>query len=367
MDNQTNSPLPPLYARWFNDLLGGDIPSESRATCSDCAMCESTTEPQPHNSRFYNPQSKCCTYLPMLPNFLVGMILTDDDPSMAGGRATVEARLQAGLAVTPRGLEWPLKGRAQYTQMEVRAFGRAQSLRCPHYLSEQGGLCGIWKYRNSVCSTWFCKYVRGAVGRNFWESVKHLLLAIEDELSQWCALQLELTDSALEFLLAPKLMPEQQPRFTLEDLDEKVDLEQQRRIWGNWYGREPEFYRACGELIAPLCWSKVQTICGTKVQVQARLAQQAYGLSLVDEIPERLRMGSFSVTEASRGFFNLYHPAIGMDTVPLSERVMKLLPYFDGRSTTEIVNQIVEREGLRFTDELLRRLVDFKILVPAEG
>jgi hypothetical protein len=45
---------------------------------------------------------------------------------------------------------------------------------------------------------------------------------------------------------------------------------------------------------------------------------------------------------------------------------MRLIPYFDGRPTTEIVNQIAEKEGLRFTSELLRRLVDFKILTPAE-
>ena len=44
---------------------------------------------------------------------------------------------------------------------------------------------------------------------------------------------------------------------------------------------------------------------------------------------------------------------------------MRLLPYFDGRPIADIVNQIVEKEGLRFTDELLRRLVDFNILVPA--
>ena len=46
---------------------------------------------------------------------------------------------------------------------------------------------------------------------------------------------------------------------------------------------------------------------------------------------------------------------------------MRLLPYFDGRPTAESVAQIVAKEGLRFTDELLRRLVDFRILVAAEG
>jgi hypothetical protein len=179
MDHKKSSPLPPLYANWFDDLLGGDIPSETRATCSDCAMCESRPTPKNPGVNFFNAQSKCCTYLPLLPNFLVGMILNDQDPAMATGRASIEKRLDAGLAVTPRGLEWPLKMRAEYTQMEPSAFGQTQSLRCPHYVNEQGGLCGIWKYRNSICSTWFCKYVRGAVGKEFWETAKVLLQAIE--------------------------------------------------------------------------------------------------------------------------------------------------------------------------------------------
>lgn len=366
MGQNKTSPLPPLYAGWFDDLLGGDIPSETRATCSDCAMCESDATPKSRNVKFFNAQSKCCTYLPLLPNFLVGMILSDEDPAMAPGRATVERRLDAGLAVTPRGLEWPLKVRAQYTQAEPRAFGRAQSLRCPHYLSDQGGLCGIWKYRNSVCSTWFCKYVRGSVGREFWETAKQLLLAIEMELSRWCAIQLNLDESALGFLLSPLLVVGQLPILTLEEVDETVAPEQQRKMWANWYGREREFYRACAELVSKLDGTEVLSICGPEVQVHARLLQKAYRNLVADEIPERLRVGSFKVMDVSRGFYSLHDPAIGVDRFQLSERVMGLLPYFDGRPTSEIVSQIIEKERLRFTPELLRRLVDFKILTAAE-
>ena len=71
MDNKISSPLPPLYARWFNDLVGDDIPSETRATCNDCAMCEIEGDPNKPGSELFNPASKCCTYLPRLFNFLV--------------------------------------------------------------------------------------------------------------------------------------------------------------------------------------------------------------------------------------------------------------------------------------------------------
>ena len=366
MDHKTSSPLPPLYAAWFDDLLGGEIPSETRATCNDCAMCDTSTGSEKIQGEMFNPQSKCCTYLPLLPNYLVGMILADEDPAMAAGRASVEQRMLAGIAVTPFGLEWPLKVRAQYTQMEVRSFGRAQTLRCPHYLTEQGGLCGIWKYRNSICSTWFCKYVRGAVGRQFWESSKQLLETIEAELSRWCAIQLGLDDSALRYLLTPMLMPGQLPNLKLEDVDDQVDHEKQRQVWANWRGREREFYLACGELVASLKWADVLMICGSEVQVRTRLTQKAYRTLIAAEVPERLKVGAFAVMQVGRDVYTLYHPAIGLDAFPLSARVTHLLPYFDGRLTTEVVSEIVEKEGLRFTDELLRRLVDFKILEGVE-
>ena len=363
MDNKISNPLPPLYARWFNDLVGDDIPSETRATCHDCAMCEIEGDPNKPGSELFNPLSKCCTYLPRLFNFLVGMILMDDDPAMSEGRATVETRLQAGLAVTPLGLEQPLKSRVLYTQIESRAFGRAQSLRCPHYISEQGGLCGIWKYRNSICSTWFCKYVRGALGRDFWEAAKLLLLAVEIDLARWCAVKLELDEAALALLLTPQV--EEGERLTLEDMDNLSDPDNQRRIWGNWLGRETEFYRACAELVAPLNWSDVLAICGPIAQARARVTQKAYSRMISAEIPTRLRMGGFKIIDANPEVYRLHHANMGMDLLKLSARTMRLLPYFDGRPTADIVNQIVEKEGLRFTDELLRRLVDFKILEPA--
>lgn len=107
-------------------------------------------------------------------------------------------------------------------------------------------------------------------------------------------------------------------------------------------------------------------MCGSEVRAWARLAHKAYQLLVTDEIPVRLRLGSFTIMEAGADFYRLYNPEIGMDALTLSARVMHLLPYFDGRSRAEIVAQIETREHLRFTDDLLRRLIDFKILTPVE-
>src|SRR5947209_14647397 len=88
--------LPPLYAAWMDQLLAGSIPEETEATCSDCAMCTTGSGQASVSPFFFDPRTKCCTYIPQLPNFLVGRILADDDPAFAAGRATVEARLRTG-------------------------------------------------------------------------------------------------------------------------------------------------------------------------------------------------------------------------------------------------------------------------------
>lgn len=365
MDNPSSNPLPPLYARWFNELLGGELPAEPRATCHDCAMCDSTGATQPTNRQLYHPQVKCCTYWPRLPNFLAGMILLDEDPALTQGRDTVTARLRAGLAVTPLGLERPPKMDVLYTQIEPRAFGRALSLRCPHYVDEQGGLCGIWRYRNGVCSTWFCKHERGVRGRDLWERVNLLLLAIEEDLARWCALKLDVDDTALELLLTPRALAGQPPRLSPSDLESEVEPARQRSHWGQWLGREQEFYGACADLVARLTWPEVVAICGPETQARARLAQSAYRRLKSDGVPARLKIGSFTILEANADFYCLHHSGMGLDTFSLSAKVMRLLPYFDGRPTAETVNRIAEKEGLRFTTELLQRLVDFNILVAA--
>ena len=123
------SPLPPLYDAWMSELLSGPIPSETEATCDDCAMC--TPGATSASELSFDPRVKCCTYLPVLPNFLVGRILGDRDEAARKGRKTVEARMREKIAVTPLGIGAPSPHRALY-QLAAKhsGFGRTPSLRC---------------------------------------------------------------------------------------------------------------------------------------------------------------------------------------------------------------------------------------------
>src|SRR4051794_40152273 len=88
-------------------LVGSELENESVATCASCVMLPAADAPKPSSSAtFFNPATKCCTYLPELHNFLVGAVLSDPDNHPAG-TASLERRIDEGIEVTPLGLGRP--------------------------------------------------------------------------------------------------------------------------------------------------------------------------------------------------------------------------------------------------------------------
>jgi hypothetical protein len=354
------SPLPPLYASWMEDCLGGPIPEEREATCLDCAMLPS--EGEPGEGYFFHPRTKCCTYLPELPNFLVGRVLLDEDPAAARGRATLEARLEHGKA-SPLGLMLPRSYQLWYQSGKERLFGRALSMRCPHYLEAEGGLCGIWRHRNAVCSTWFCKHERGLVGLRFWKALSRLLAAVERSLSRYCLLRIGLEDEALE-----QLFPSTGPMTAKEeplgpaDVDGEPDLELRRALFGRYFGRERDFYRECARLVAQLSWGEVLAIGGPELELFAHRARRAYQDLISEELPSPLEVGRFEISglSAESARFTSYSP---YDPLEVPRALLEVLPHFDGRPTEEVLQGLAE-EGFEVEEALVRRLADFEILLP---
>jgi len=354
--------LPPLYASWVDGLLGGPIPAETGATCDDCAMCNSSRNSPGDNSLFFNPRTKCCTYLPWLANFLVGRVLADDlsilDDAAAHGRRTVEKRIDEGNAVSPLAVGIPKNYTLVY-QHNRDYFGHADQMRCPHYV-EEGGRCGVWRHRNSVCATWFCKHVRGAVGQQFWRTLLQLLRMVERQLAVWCVLELDPGAAALTALLDPMRMEVE--NHGLSDLTRSSP--RYADAWGRWLGKEREFYRQCAKLVNPLSWREVMRLCGQEVRAFAAQTREAYRRLLSDEMPDSLSVGKLDVVGLGNESVRLCS-YIGTDPVELPRELFDALSQFNGRPRKDAMNSIAERHGLELDDELLRGLVDFKVLVPA--
>lgn len=363
----SREPLPPLYDRWITELVGGGIPRESRATCDDCAMWAKPGDAQPpagDQTLFFDPVIKCCTWVPTLQNFLVGRILADPDPTAQAGRATVEKRIADGIGVSPLGLAQPPVFSLLYKNSSD-AFGRSRSLKCPHYI-EDGGRCGVWRHRNSTCATWFCKHVRGAVGFTFWrESLHRLLQVVEQALAHWCLLELKVSAETLRHLAGTEGWAFGAEAVTGDALDSRVNRKAYARLWGEWLGREPEFFDRCAELVSPLSWVEVLALSGPEARLYARLTQEAYGRLLSEQVPSPLKVGPFQLVQIQNAM-NRVSTYSDYDPLDVPQTVMELLQYFDGRPTEQALATIAEERGVSLDRALVRKMVDFKLLVALE-
>ena len=115
--------LPPLYQDWIGQLLQKPIPVETEATCLDCAMCTTKDVTRSKSDHLFHDKTKCCTYFPKLPNFLVGKIFLDQDPSFSAGRIRFLGQLFIFTVVTPLGVLPPPAESARYGVFQ-RDFGQ---------------------------------------------------------------------------------------------------------------------------------------------------------------------------------------------------------------------------------------------------
>jgi hypothetical protein len=362
-----SEPLPPLYAGWLAELLSGPVPRQARASCDDCAMCAGAQESPDPRTNYFSPSIKCCTYVPNLHNFLAGRILSDDDPAALPGRITVEKRIKEGMAVTPLGLGRSPVFSTLYDN-SANAFGRSRGshLRCPHYL-EDGGRCGIWRNRESTCATWFCKHVRGKVGWTFWrESLHQLLSVVERDLARWCVLEHQFGDDALRYLAQTGAWTREPELITAEAMDNRAEEQSHARIWGEWRGREIDFFLRCADLVTRLSWNDVLAVSGPEAQAYARLTRQAYGRLTSDDIPPRLGAGEMQVVHIGPETTRLTTYS-DFDPVDLPNVVVALLQFFEGRPTEEALDMIAGKTGIRLDRSLVRKLVDFGVLVPPDS
>jgi len=346
-------------------VFSGQIPEETDSTCAHCAMCPTGDTPHSSSELFYSPETKCCTYNPTLPNFLVGRILNDDDMTFEG-RATLEARLGTGFAITPLGLGVPKSYSSFYSETSGQTFGRSKTLLCPHYLVKEGGRCAIWQHRDSVCATWYCKLIRGAVSAKFWKSLQQLLSAIERNLARWCVYELDFGVDALNFLFSQKDSAKQDQHLDCLGLDGAVDRRAYEIAWGKWSGREREFYRECSRLVDALDWQDIIALGGTELKICEQLVRDAYARMMSKDLPPFLKAGSMSVLQMGQKSWRVttYSPT---DPLEFPKSLMLALPYFDGRSTLTSMSLIEKNEGIRLSPELVRKLADFEILIPCEG
>jgi hypothetical protein len=355
--------LPPLYQTWLDELLPGPVAPETRATCGSCPQLERPDGPPVE--RPFLPETKCCTYYPDLPNFLMGRILADTDPAGEAARTFLRQRIEGRTSVTPLGVAPLPLYETLFTALRAGrvAFGRTRTMRCPLYI-EDGGNCGVWRHREATCATWYCKQDRGVAGSTFWRTMLFCFRAFEASLKHWCAERAGLAKEQLAELWSYE---KERTTTTLDDyaFNNACDPGVYRRLWGDMGGDPVGFYVRCAEAVAPLRLADIQAIGGTSVTSAINALRVAYADLNRTQLPARVARGqAFVQIRRHPGKATVHHPVTAYDQLEIETSLANQLGRFDDRPVAEAIREL-QAEGVAVDEALVRRLIDWNLFVPA--
>jgi Fe-S-cluster containining protein len=164
--------LPQVYSQFLPREILDFGPEETKATCDNCAM----SRPQNKAKIHYRADLKCCTFHPLVPNYMVGAILLDETATAA--HKILKDKIARREYSLPIGMVAPVKYQVEFNARQENDFGQREDWLCPYY-EKSNGNCNIWKNRGVVCTTFFCKSSYGKVGLKFWESLSSYLWYVE--------------------------------------------------------------------------------------------------------------------------------------------------------------------------------------------
>lgn len=206
------------------------VPAERMIDCANCNMV---------HTHGYRMDTKCCSYFPQIPNYMLGLALKDPR-----SRALVERVIADGHAL-PEGTVQNLSAlRVATAEYVANRFGKSERLRCP-FLSATGE-CGIYAFRGAVCAAFFCVNDHGDAGDRFWEDFQNVIRQVEVILSQRA-----MTSAGID-----STRYHGQLDGMVDRIEEMVDTGTggaagwvREELFGEFFGNEPAFFEACADYV----------------------------------------------------------------------------------------------------------------------
>lgn len=234
------------------DVLAQTPPIETKANCMACPKVQSDG---------FRPGVKCCTYHPKVPNYLLGFALD------SASKGKVESLIEGGFLLPEGSGHTPMQWLDVMRLDQSKEYGRSSEVVCG-FLDQSSGLCGIYDFRNSACSTYFCMYDQ-PYGETFWETLHHFMGRAELALIQ---IAMKKVGFDVEGYLDRY---DQLSKFTPADL---CDIERKnwkkeflKVLWAEYFGKEKEFFRLCAAKIGEL--EDLPTLINREVLIRPNLLE----------------------------------------------------------------------------------------------
>jgi len=165
---------PNLYHNFFpRELLECDV-VEQKATCDDCAKAPGKYK----KKDFYESDLKCCTFQPYIPNYAIGAILQESGARYQKAQSSLRDKISRREFLLPVGMVAPIPYQIEFVEDKEKIFGRDKDYLCSFYDKELNQ-CGVWQYRGSVCTSFYCFSSYGAKGIRFWNEVSDFQTYVE--------------------------------------------------------------------------------------------------------------------------------------------------------------------------------------------
>jgi len=354
MGDSLRGMLPPVYRPLFDEFFDKEKVIETRAKCDTCSMCNHG-DPSPVPMEYFRSDTKCCTYFPQLPNYLVGAVLADPSPEQAEGKKRLRKIIASRIGITP----WWVN-RSGKMQLIFSAysdgFGRAESLRCPLYDQHNPeASCTIWRHRETVCMTYYCKYNGGQRGYEFWVAFKDYLAQVQAYTVKFAA---EAVDRSV-------IEPPFKKNLTVEEIDDLPPKDSDyAKWWGKWAGREEEFYIKCHEWLESVPKEQFAMNIDAIAPVKQKLDETKHRYSLLEQklIPANLvrnaRMREHHVGE--KVVVTTYHR---YDSFSLDKDLYDVVGMFRSNESLQENLDRLKGEGIELAPDLIEFLFAAGVLV----
>jgi len=357
VEKSLRASLPPIYEPLLSDFFDREAIVETRATCDDCEMCNKGQHPEGVEATYFRPDVKCCSFHPSLPNFLAGSILSDERAEAAEGKKRMRALIAARIGVTPHWLSPSAKYHMLYEAARRASFGRTDNLICPYF--DEDGRCSVWRHRESICTTYYCKFTRGVHSGKFWNALKGYLSFTEGCLARWSSREVD--KEVTEIQVNPH-------QLTLEELEDLPPNEEMyKRHWKSWVGREAEFYMACAAKIRGMdraAFEKVVDAAPRGKDLTTTL-KTMYANAIAPRLPDKLKLHPklktlLLVNNKGMAITTPYNP---YDIFSVEGRVYETLQELTHDTTFAETRAQLEKDGTPLDDELVKVLASHEVLI----